>query len=92
MGRRKFLGIREESGELIIGTDKGVIKARAFRRRGSDEERWSSDKIRSVGGVPWEPVPGREGIEIKSSVNLPKDESEVRKRSKDMTRELLKED
>ncbi len=32
-----FIGVREESGEIIIGTEKGVIKARAFRRRGSEK-------------------------------------------------------
>ena len=29
-----FLGIREESGEIIVGTDQGVIKSRTFRRKG----------------------------------------------------------
>ncbi len=28
-----FLGVREESGEIIVGTKEGVIKARAFRRK-----------------------------------------------------------
>ena len=74
-----FLGVREESGEIIVGTKEGVIKARAFRKRGSEGERWSRDDVKSVGGIPWEPIPGREGIEIKSSVNLPRDESEIRR-------------
>ena len=34
-----FLGISESSHELIIGTEKGVIKAAEFRHKGSDEER-----------------------------------------------------
>ena len=29
-----FLGIREESGEILVGTPTGVIKARSFRRKG----------------------------------------------------------
>ena len=30
-----WLGIIEESGEIIIGTTEGVLKARSFRRMGS---------------------------------------------------------
>ena len=49
VGRDKFdsrwedgiwLGIREESGEHIIGTKDGVLKARTIRRRATKEERW----------------------------------------------------
>ena len=35
-----WLGVRDESGEILIGTSKGVIKANVFRRRGSEAERW----------------------------------------------------
>ncbi len=34
-----FVGIRERSGEILIGTSKGVVKARAFRRKGTEGER-----------------------------------------------------
>jgi hypothetical protein len=43
-----------------------------------------------VGGVPWEPIPGREGIEIKSSVNLPKDESEIKETEAGVEKEIVK--
>ena len=66
-----FLGIREESGEIIVGTDSGCLKARAFRRRGSEEERWNKEEILNVKGAPWQPVPGGPGIELRSSVELP---------------------
>ena len=36
-----FLGIREESGEIIVGTEAGVIKARTFRRITRVEARWN---------------------------------------------------
>jgi hypothetical protein len=36
-----WLGIREESGEVIIGTDEGVIKCRTIRRKSSDAERYN---------------------------------------------------
>ena len=43
-----FIGVREESGELIIGTEKGVIKARAFRRKASEKERWSQENVKGI--------------------------------------------
>jgi hypothetical protein len=36
-----FLGIRDESGEYIVGAKDGVIKVRTIRSRGSEEERWN---------------------------------------------------
>ena len=71
-----FVGIRERSGEILIGTHKGVVKARAFRRKGTEKERWNNDEIEKCTGLPWEPVPGREGIEVKSSVNERRDPDE----------------
>ena len=52
VGRDKFdsrwedgiwLGIREESGENIIGTKDGVLKARTIKRRPTKEERWGQE-------------------------------------------------
>ncbi len=53
-----FLGVKEESGEVIIGVEKGVVKARAFRRFGSEEERWRKENVLEMKGTPWELVPG----------------------------------
>ena len=36
-----WLGIREESGEAMLGIEGGVIKVRSVRRKASDKERWS---------------------------------------------------
>ena len=36
-----YVGIRDESGEMLIGTEKGIIKARSFRRYGREEDRWN---------------------------------------------------
>ena len=46
----------------MIGTEEGVIETRSFKRRGSEEERWSYDELNKVKGSPWEPTPGREDI------------------------------
>ena len=58
------LGIREESGEYIIGTQKGVIEVRTVRRRGSHEERWKFQDFIEMKGTPWEPIPGKRSDEI----------------------------
>ena len=45
MGGRIWLGIREESGEVIIGTEDGVIKVRSVRRKATHEERGNMIQI-----------------------------------------------
>ncbi len=61
MGKEKFdvrwmegmwLGVKLESGELIIGKADGVVKARDFRRKPEKEGRWSSDGIDGFNGAP----------------------------------------
>ena len=54
-----FLGIREESGEIIVGTPDGIIKARDFKRHASNEERWNIEKFNAFKGVPWSTIPGQ---------------------------------
>ena len=68
-----WLGVRDESGEVIIGTPDGVVKARDFKRLDLSEERWSASAIRSMRGVPWELVPGRSDDSIPVRVRLPEE-------------------
>ena len=79
MGERGiYLGTRDESGEAIVGTPFGVVKAKDFRRIGQPDQRWNLEEFNSFNGVPWEPVPGQPGqIELKSKVNLPADSEEI---------------
>eukprot|EP00969_Alexandrium_andersonii_P360287 15454993-Alexandrium_andersonii.AAC.1 len=58
-----WLGMRDRTGEYLIGTDRGVIKVSSVRRRGAKEEQWDKEIMHRTQGVPWEPVPGGEGIE-----------------------------
>ena len=44
---------------------------RSIRRKGSEEEKWDRGRMEAMKGVPWEPVPGIEGIEIHSRVTMP---------------------
>ena len=68
-----FPGIREESGEVIVGTKEGVLKARSFKRKGSAEERWNAEEILGVVGVPWEPIPGKGSIQLRTHIRFPED-------------------
>ena len=72
-----WLGIADRSLEVIIGTDKGVIKVRDVRRHGLEKDKWDIARFNNMKGVPWEPVPGREGIEIRAKVLMPEDRQQV---------------
>ena len=53
-----WLGIRDEIGEIIVGTAEGVVKSRDFMRLGSSSDRWNAEFVAKFVGTPWEPVPG----------------------------------
>ena len=61
-----WLGVRDESGEVIIGTDHGVCNCRTVRRKGTEEERWDIPGVEAMQGTPDEPEPGR----INGAVNI----------------------
>ena len=71
-----FLGISDESNEVIVGTEEGVVKGNDLRRRGSDEERYNVQKFNGFRGVPWETTPGTKTDVIGIRVQLPKEEGE----------------
>ena len=89
VGRDKFdvrwregvwLGIRMESGENIIGTSDGVVKARDFRRKVVLKDRWDKEVFDKMCVVPWKPVPGESNdIELKCKIQLPMLEEEITK-------------
>ena len=62
------------SDQSISDTREGVIMVRDFRRMGSHQQREDWAFFNEVTGLPWEPVPGQEGIQIKSSVRIPGEE------------------
>jgi hypothetical protein len=72
-----WLGVRDETGEIVVGTPEGVIKARDLKRLPPGEERWNSDGIASVKGTPWEPVPGRAADTIPVRVRLAEEECDI---------------
>ena len=52
MERGNLFGVKASSGELMIGTPRGVWTTRIVRRR-PKEDRWSPLTAKMVGGVPW---------------------------------------
>ena len=72
-----WLGILRTSSESIIGTREGVIKVRDWRRMGTHAQRWNWETFSQIRGVPWEPVPGRESLEIRSSVYIPGEDDPI---------------
>jgi hypothetical protein len=47
------LGIRDRSGEVLVGASEGVIKVRPVRRRGFEVTRWSEELMSIMKGTPW---------------------------------------
>ena len=66
-----WLGIRDRSGEVIVGTPDGCVKVRSIRRR-PEGERWNREEWHGMRGVSWEVIPGHPDRELKSRVILPK--------------------
>ena len=66
-----WLGIRGRTGEHIIGTPEGVVKAWSVRRR-PDEEKWDISVVNAVKGTPARPKPGREDPIVFVRIELPR--------------------
>ena len=65
------------SGEVIVGTADGVLRTRTVRRR-PEEQRWTSDCLDMVGGLPWKPNPSDDlGGEVMPAIDMPMAEPEV---------------
>lgn len=66
-------GLRAESVELYALAGKGSLKISSFNRR-PEKERWNQEELGGARGAPWEPIPGRGGIEVKSGFQIRGDE------------------
>ena len=65
-----WLGLRGRTGEHIVGTPEGVIKAFTVRRR-SEDERWSGKEVNELRGTPSNPKPGTESMKIPVRIKTP---------------------
>ena len=48
-----------------------------MRRKGSEEDRWNWDEFNKIRGTPWEPIPGRPGIEFTANIGAEKGPREI---------------
>ena len=72
-----FMGYPSLSGEVVVETADGVLRTRTVRRR-PEEQRWTSDCLDMVGGLPWKPNPSDDlGGEVMPAIDMPMAELEV---------------
>ena len=50
-------------------SESGVIKVKHYKQR-PESERWNLEELDKGVGVPWEPIPGRTGIQVKSHFTI----------------------
>ena len=62
------MGITQKSGEVIAGTEDGIIRTSTIRRRAGEADRWSKDELECMVGRPWSTIKGKRTIEIKSRI------------------------
>ena len=65
-----WLGIDLRTGEILVGTTSGVVRARTIKRR-PEPERWSAEQALGVRGVPWQPTPGIDSDRLPTAVRRP---------------------
>jgi hypothetical protein len=65
-----WLGIADRTGETIIGTKDGVIKARDTRSI-DEKEAWDPGRFNDIRGTPWEPILGQGSAELRSKIVIP---------------------
>ena len=70
------MGVEDDTSECIIGTSEGTVKARDFKRLADSTQRWSADRVKSLQGTPWQPIPGRNEEAIPVRVRLAEEGSE----------------
>ena len=68
-----FAEIREESSELYVLTNRGAIKIRDYKRK-PESERWNQEEFAGIQGLPWELVPERRHVQVKSHFQHNEDE------------------
>lgn len=55
---RVLIKYNEDSGEYLLGTCHGIAKARSFKGKALDSDRWSYDELKEMKATQWEPYPG----------------------------------
>ncbi len=90
-GEGVWFGVREESGETLIGTREGVIKVRTIRRK-AGAARWNKELMDAVKGTPWEPVPGRHSTEVPIKIGIPEEDKVIIEPAVNQEKAVIKRD
>ena len=62
-----FIGVKEDTDELIIGTQHGIFISRSMKRRPL-EQRWNPAAIKAIHGTPWKPYAHTSDDALRSSL------------------------
>ncbi|CAK0886283.1 unnamed protein product [Prorocentrum cordatum] len=60
MVESRYVGHQSRTGSLLVMTETGVIRGKAFNRM-QEDERWTSEGLDDLKGVPWQMVPPAAG-------------------------------
>ena len=73
-----YLGVVDQSGELIVAMDDGVIKVRDIVRMTDPNERWNIETFNKLVTNPmWQPNPGVQDHEVHINVRVPREEDPI---------------
>ena len=86
------MGQHQRSNEILIGTNAGVVKAFAIKRK-PQEERWCKESVEAMQGSPQQPAPGIMGREIPVVIHVDREEpneewEEVQPRTEQVPRRM----
>ena len=65
--------MRDDTSEVIVGIELGVVKARDFKRLSAESERWSAELVMNLCETLWEPTPGKPGNSVPVRIRLPEE-------------------
>ncbi len=84
-----YLGIKEDTGELLIGNEDGVFKVRDFKRIADVAKRWQAEDLRKLRGTPDRPNPDCDDKEVHIQVRLPHDPTPITPEFKGVEEEAM---
>ncbi len=71
-----WVGVVNKSGEHIVLTEEGATRTPHVRGRPEGEYRWNIGALNRARGLPWEPVPGKNSVQIPVRIDIPDGEGE----------------
>merc|ERR1712026_378405 len=65
--RGVFLGLSDNSDEVVVWGPEGIRKARTIKRQ-TEENRWNKEEVLAVKGTPLQPNPESEDARIRTKM------------------------